>query len=120
MQPVIDWANEFPAPITVCDRNGIVRFMNQRACQTFAQYGGAALVGQDLMDCHPGESKDKLQELLQRPRVNAYTIEKNGKKKLIYQAPWHQGGAYQGLVEIAIELPESLPHFARQQRLAGA
>jgi hypothetical protein len=66
------------------------------------------------MDCHPGEAKDKLQQLLQHPRVNVYIIEKNGKKKLIYQAAWYQGGVYQGLVEIAIELPEPLAHFVRQ------
>jgi len=114
MQPVIDWTSEFPAPITICDRNGIILYLNQQARQAFARYGGGALVGRNLMDCHPGESKAKLRQLLRHPRVNAYTIEKNGRKKLIYQAPWHQGGTCQGLVELVIELPEPLPHFVRQ------
>ena len=107
------WQEQFSGAITVCDREGVILYMNQQARRTFAKDGGGALVGRNLMDCHPGESKDKLQQLLRHPRVNVYTIETNGKKKLIYQAPWHQGGAYQGLVEIAIELPEPLAQFVR-------
>jgi hypothetical protein len=46
--------------------------------------------------------------------VNAYTIEKNGKKKMIYQTPWYSNGKYSGLVEISLPLPEELPHFIRK------
>jgi hypothetical protein len=34
-------------------------------------------------------------------------------RKLIYQAPWHENGEYRGLVEIALALPDALPHFVR-------
>jgi hypothetical protein len=36
-----------------------------------------------------------------------------GIKKMIYQAPWYQGGRVGGLVEIAFELPAAVPHFIR-------
>ena len=43
--------------------------------------------------------------------TNCYTIEKNGRRKLIYQAPWYEGGRYMGLVELAIELPGERCHI---------
>ena len=42
-----------------------------------------------------------------------YTIEKGGRKKLICQMPWYERGAYAGLVEISIVLPDPLAHFKR-------
>ena len=45
--------------------------------------------------------------------TNAYTIEKNGVKKLIYQTPWFDGGKFAGLIEFSMEIPRELPHFIR-------
>jgi hypothetical protein len=109
----VNWPAEFPAPITVCDTQGTILSMNWRSQAMFADAGGASLVGQSLLDCHPGESRDKVQQLLAHPRPNVYSIEKEGKKKLICQAPWYRDGVYQGLVEMVIDLPESMPHFVR-------
>jgi transcriptional regulator with PAS, ATPase and Fis domain len=114
MSNPIDWPAEYPAPITVCDRQGIILAMNQRSQAMFADSGGGALIGQNLLDCHPGDSREKVQQLLTHPRPNVYTIEKQGRKKLIYQAPWFREGVFQGLVEIEIELPETVPNFVRE------
>jgi SpoVK/Ycf46/Vps4 family AAA+-type ATPase len=51
--------------------------------------------------------------LLASGQLNVYTIEKGGQKKLIYQAPWYVDGEYRGLVELALPLPDQLPHFVR-------
>jgi hypothetical protein len=48
-------------------------------------------------------------------RTNVYTIQKNGKKKLIYQAPWFRDGVYAGFVELSLEIPWDLPHFNRDK-----
>lgn len=48
-------------------------------------------------------------------QAHTYTIEKNGRKKMIYQSPWFTDGQYRGFVEIVLELPESLPHYIRTQ-----
>ena len=109
----IPWPKEFPAAITVCDAAGRILEMNDRADQTFAKDGGRALVGSSLLDCHAEPSRDKLLELLAAPKVNAYTIEKGGVKKLIYQAPWFEDGKFGGLVEMSLVLPDVLPHFVR-------
>jgi hypothetical protein len=47
-----------------------------------------------------------------------YTIEKNGVRKLIFQAPWFQDGKYAGLVELALEIPAEMPHFVRDGQAA--
>ena len=107
------WLKEAPYAITVCDTQGIILSMNDRSRQAFADYGGAELIGTNLLDCHPEPSKSKLQDLLTNPRPNVYTIEKHGKKKMIYQTPWYQNGAFAGLVELSLDLPDNIPHFIR-------
>lgn len=107
------WVNEFPGAVTVCDREGVILEMNARSREIFAERGGAALIGSNLLECHPEPSRTKVKEMLASGRANVYTIEKKGRRKLVYQAPWHVEGEYQGFVELVLELPESMPHFVR-------
>lgn len=108
------WIKESSAAVTVCDEEGIIIDMNNKAIETFKNYGGADLIGKSLYDCHPGESKNKLRQLMDSRKENVYTIEKNGVKKIIYQAPWHRGGQFGGIVEISFEIPQEMPHFVRE------
>ncbi len=108
-----EWISEFPAAVTVCDAQGIILEMNERARHTFADEGGAALVGTNLLDCHNPTSQHKLKEMLTSHATNVYTIEKNGQHKLIYQSPWFEQGVFMGLVEISLPLPTEMPHFVR-------
>jgi PAS domain-containing protein len=110
----MDWMAEFPGAITVCDRDGIILEMNDRAAATFDADGGRALVGRNLLDCHPEPSRTLVADLLRNPRRNVYTIEKRGVKKIIYQSPWYCGREYAGLVELSLEIPGEMPHFVRQ------
>jgi hypothetical protein len=100
--------------VTVCDKAGVIIAMNDKAAKTFAEDGGKALVGKSALDCHPGPSRAQFEGLLKEPRTNAYTIEKNGVRKLIFQSPWRDGGEFAGLVELSLELPAVLPHFVRK------
>jgi hypothetical protein len=104
-----DWARQLPIAITVCNRQGVILEMNDKARTTF----DGDFVGKSALDCHPEPARSKLAELLETGRSNVYTIEKNGKKKLIYQSPWFQDGEFAGLVEISLKLPEPIPHFKR-------
>lgn len=109
-----DWCKEFPAAMTVCDKDGIILQMNDKSLQTFAKDGGEKLLGSNVLDCHPEPSRSKLKKMLESGQTNCYTIEKNGVKKMIYQAPWYQGGQYKGFVEISLEIPFTMPHFVRK------
>ena len=110
-----NWVENLDVAVTICDKEGIIIEMNAKACKTFQKYGGKELIGKNLLDCHPGQSKDKLAELLKNPRKNVYTIEKAGVKKMIYQTPWQdEAGNYAGLAEFSLEIPFEMPHFIRQ------
>nr|MBC7245001.1 PAS domain-containing protein [Chloroflexota bacterium] len=107
------WIEEFPAAITVCDDQGIILEMNDRAAQVFAKEGGRKLIGTNLLDCHPEPARTKLKRLMETQSTNIYTIEKGGVHKLIYQSPWYENGRYRGLVELSFEIPAQVPHFIR-------
>jgi hypothetical protein len=107
------WTEEFPAAITICDADGVIVDLNQRSARTFEKEGGRALIGTSLYGCHPPQAQEQIRGLMQSRQPNAYTIEKNGVKKLIYQAPWYEQGHFKGLVELSIVIPFELPHFKR-------
>ena len=108
------WIQEFPAAITVCDAEGILLEMNDKAAKTFEADGGRKLIGSNMLDCHPEPSRTKTERLLAARAKNVYTIEKNGIKKLIYQSPWYKNGEFAGFVELSLEIPfGDLPHFVR-------
>lgn len=109
-----DWKEEVNFAITVCDNDFKVLEMNQKSARTFAKDGGKALIGTSLMDCHPEHAREKIKQLMAGAATNAYTIEKNGVKKLIYQTPWYKDGKAAGLVELSLELPAEMPHFVRK------
>jgi transcriptional regulator with PAS, ATPase and Fis domain len=107
------WIKEFPTAITVCDTDGIILEMNDKAALTSEKDGGMALIGKNLLDCHPDPARGKLEHLLETGQKNIYSIEKNGIKKLIFQSPWFINGKYAGLVEFSFEVPVDVPHFIR-------
>jgi len=107
------WTKEFNTAITVCDLNGEIIDMNNKAAEAFKEDGGYELIGKNLFGCHSEESNKIITELLREEKTNVYTIEKNGIKKLIYQAPWYENGEPKGLVELSIEIPFEMPHHKR-------
>jgi transcriptional regulator with PAS, ATPase and Fis domain len=115
MPPTTDhaWVREFATPITVIDREGIIVEMNEASARMFAKDGGYELIGANCLDCHPESARAGLAEMLRDQRRNVYTIEKGGKKKLIFQTPWYQDGEYAGFVEMTVDLPDDMPHHLR-------
>jgi transcriptional regulator with PAS, ATPase and Fis domain len=107
------WIDEFPGAVIVCDANGNIIAMNEKAAKTFEADGGKALIGKNVLDCHPEPARSKTKDLLRTQRANVYTIEKDGVKKLIYQSPWYRNGTFAGIVELSLEIPFELPHFVR-------
>jgi hypothetical protein len=108
------WIKEFPAAATVCDAEGVILEMNDKAAKYLEKDGGYALIGKNMLDCHPDPARGKAEHLLDTRQANIYTIEKNGVKKLIYQSPWYTNGEYAGFVELSLEIPFEMPHFIRQ------
>jgi PAS domain-containing protein len=111
--PVGEWFEGLAGAVTVCDAGGTIVAMNAAALELFAKDGGATLIGSDLRDCHPEPSRTKLSLLMERRGTNAYTIEKNGRFRLILQFPWYRDGVYAGYLEIGTPIESPLPHFVR-------
>jgi PAS domain-containing protein len=106
MQP--KWIEELPVGITVCDAEGIILSMNDRAAKIFQKSGGRELISKNLLACHPEDTKKKVLDLFDKKQTNAYTVEKGGIQTLLYQAPWYEDGRYMGFVEFILTLPQEM------------
>jgi PAS domain-containing protein len=111
--PEYSWVKEFPGAVTVCDPDGIILEMNDKAAIIFKEDGGRTLIGRNVFDCHPEPARSELAGLMKAHQRNVYTIEKNGVKKLIYQSPWYLDGNYAGFIELSLEVPLDMSHFVR-------
>lgn len=105
--------NDPDGNVIVCDSEGIIIYMNETAIRNYEKDGGAGLIGKNLMDCHNEDSRQKIRRIMETHRKNVYTIEKRGKKKIIYQTPWMEGGHFKGIVELSLEIPSEMPHYRR-------
>lgn len=102
------WSDEVNFPVTICDTDGIIVYMNQASIKYFENYGGEQLVGQNLLDCHPEPSKSELLEMLIKRQSQSIQNEKDGQNRLIVQTPWYNNGEYAGLIELIHNLPKEV------------
>ena len=109
----MNWSDGFIGAITVCDRKGIVVYMNERSKLQFAKSGDGDLLGKSLIECHPEPARSLLLKMLAEPMPNSYTIEKKGIRKMIHQTPWMENDEFKGVVEISFEIPMEMPHHIR-------
>ena len=110
----MDYFKEADVAVTVCDKEGRIIDMNDKSRKTFLKPGREELIGKNVLDCHPEPAKSLLADTLQHPRTNAYTIEKEGVKKLIYQTPWYENGEYMGFMELSMVIPFEMKHMIRK------
>ncbi|MEE0428894.1 MAG: PAS sensor protein [Bacteroidales bacterium] len=106
-----DWAKELNCSITVCDKDGVIVYQNDRAVEQYRKRGD--LIGRNLFDCHNEKSAAIIRNLLATGGTNSYTIEKNGVHKMIFQSAWKENGFVAGLCEISMIIPAELPHHIR-------
>lgn len=105
-----DWAKTMKCGITVCNAEGIIIYMNERA----VEMKHSNLVGRDVMLCHNPHSQEIIRHLLAEGGQHVYTIEKDGMRKLLYQSSWlDEDGKVGGLCEIMAFLDGEIPHFVR-------
>lgn len=110
----INWAEELDVAVTVSDTEGKIIYMNRKSASVFSRQGGRELTGKNLKDCHLPDSWEKILAIMTSEKPNCYTIEKEGVKKMIYQAPWYDSGMLSGMVELSLEIPFKMDHFIRK------
>jgi len=107
------WYEDMNCAVTVCDTEGVIIYQNKAARELYIERGN--LIGRNLFDCHNEHSQSIIRRLLAEGSTNAYTIEKRGVKKVIYQTAWRrEDGTVGGLVEISMIVPHEMPHFVRE------
>ena len=109
----MDYFKEVNLAVTICDKDGKIIEMNDKSRKTFLKPGREDLIGKNVLDCHPESARSMLADMLKNPRTNAYTIEKEGVKKLIYQTPWYENGEFMGFMELSMEIPFEMKHAIR-------
>jgi len=109
------WLDKLEANITVCDAEGRVVYMNARSAEFFRDQGGLDLLGKTLWHCHQEPSNAKVRRIMETKKTKCYTIEKNGEKRLVWQAPILEGGVCGGIVEIGLPVPFEMEHFVRDK-----
>ena len=110
---VPDFARDINCAVTVCDNEEIILYMNERAIATYSKHGN--LIGKCLFDCHNERSMGIIRHMLESGEANAYTITKQGQRKMIYQTPWRREGRVCGLIEISMVIPAEMPHYDRDK-----
>lgn len=103
------WIKGVTAAITVCDQQGTILDLNDRSVSNFSKDGGSELCGRSLFACHPPAANELLREMLISPEPNTYITEKNGKYRLVHQAPWYEDGKFGGYVEFIFDVPGEIP-----------
>lgn len=107
--PSLDFFKGINVSITISDTEGNILYMNDKSTSVFGD-----MVGQNMIGCHNPHSQEIIHKLIAEAGTNAYTIDKRGVKKLIYQTPWYnETREVGGLVEFSIIIPDDMPHYVR-------
>jgi transcriptional regulator with PAS, ATPase and Fis domain len=110
----LNYFDEINNPITVCDTNGLIVYMNKASQKMLEKYDSKNLIGKSLFDCHNSQSNEIIKGLIANEESNSYFTLKNGIKKFIHQTPWYVDGKISGLIEIITVLEENVPLFERK------
>ena len=112
MEKTFDYLETVAFAATVCDKDGVVLYQNERARQ---RDGG--VVGKNLYDCHSKKSCEMISHMIETGESNTYEIIRHGRRKLLHQPPWFdEAGHVAGLIETAIDLPDDYPTFNRDKQ----
>ena len=107
------WLDAFPGAITATDQDGIITYMNMCSRERPEMQVGYDLVGHSAITCHKEPTQTKVRKLYAEQKHNIYSITKDGKEQLVYQAACFTDGAFSGIVEMVLDLPDDMPHFNR-------
>ena len=118
------WAEAMNCAVTVCDKEGVIVYMNRKSRETFCKEG-KSLIGSNLFGCHPEHAREKIRHMLSTGESNAYTILKHGvRNRLEKPACLDAQSPAANLMEILDQLPlkgfvihEQIP--AAQNQLVG-
>ena len=77
------------AAVVICNLDHVIVYMNPAAKKNYEKWGGAKLVGQSLMDCHNGSSRESIEKVVSWFKESSennliYTFYNEKKNKDVY------------------------------------
>lgn len=77
------------ASVVLCDLSHTIMYMNPAAVASYSRYGGAALLGKNLLDCHDPKSREMIEKVVdwfrESPEHNIiYTFHNAKQNKDVY------------------------------------
>lgn len=77
------------APVVLCDLEDTIIYLNPAAAHAYQSYGGAALLGRSLLDCHPAEACAQIHKVVEWFAASAdhniiYTYKNTQENKDVY------------------------------------
>lgn len=114
------FVNTLPVDCTLIDEHNKVRFFTRPKDRIFPR--SPAIIGRDVRNCHPAESVDVVNKIIEAFRNNqrdvaTFWIDMRGKKLLIqYYALRNREGEYKGTLEVSQDITD-IQKLEGQRRL---
>lgn len=75
--------------VVICDLEHTIIYMNPTACERYAKYGGAALMGKSLLNCHNDKSNEMIVKVIEwfksdKTHNRIYTYHNERENKDVY------------------------------------
>lgn len=100
----MEFLKEADIIVSVCDKDGIITYLNDKARYYFQEPDMPELLGSDIMDCHPEPSKSRFKEMMTTHETQSIIKGEGDKKRVIHQTPFYNKGVFEGYIEIIIPL----------------
>lgn len=78
--------DEDKAAVVICDTEHKIIYMNPAACENYSKWGGADLLGKNLLECHNSRSQEMIHKVVEwfqadksHNRIYTYYNEKQNK-----------------------------------------
>ena len=100
----MDFLQETDMIISVCDADGTIVYMNDKAKNYFQEPGTPELTGSNILDCHPEPSKSQLKKMMTTHETQSLIKGEGEKRRIIHQTPIYKNKKFNGYIEIIIPL----------------
>ena len=82
------------AAVVICDLDHVIVYMNPAAERNYEKWGGAKLVGQSLMDCHNGSSRESAISAIDSPQFSSELSRTGSQISIIGPVPTMQASFF--------------------------
>lgn len=104
-EEIVSLINGSQCVLVMADENYIIKFVNEIGAKNYERFGGLAIVGKSLFDCHNENSCEAIKKLYKQfedktIRNFIKEVERNGKKKVIVYFPIFNEEKFGGVLEL--------------------